>query len=59
MALISPFMTPEREHFRDNFQRFVESEIHPHIEKWEADKAVPAELDEKWPNSVCSALGCP
>lgn len=47
MALISPFMTPEREHFRDNFQRFVESEIHPHIEKWEADKAVPAELDEK------------
>ncbi|WP_199528444.1 acyl-CoA dehydrogenase family protein [Ruegeria sp. A3M17] len=44
MTLPSPFMTPEREAFRGNFQRFVDAEIKPHIEQWEADRSVPWEL---------------
>lgn len=44
MTLPSPFMTPERETLRRNFARFVDAEIKPNIEKWEADRAVPAAL---------------
>ncbi|GAB5438872.1 acyl-CoA dehydrogenase family protein [Falsiruegeria mediterranea] len=44
MTLPSPFMTPEREALRRDFARFVDAEIKPNIEKWEADRAVPAEL---------------
>ncbi|WP_164659612.1 acyl-CoA dehydrogenase family protein [Tropicibacter sp. Alg240-R139] len=44
MTLPSPFMTPEREALRRDFSRFVDAEIKPNIEKWEADHAVPAAL---------------
>lgn len=47
MGLRSPFMTPEREAFRRGFSRFVTSEIAPHIEEWERDRAVLKELAEK------------
>lgn len=44
MTLPSPFMTPEREAFRRDMARFIDSEIKPNIEQWEADKGVPWEL---------------
>ena len=59
MALISPFMTPERENFRNSFQRFVDTEIHPNIEKWEAEKSVPPSLDEKVAEFGVFGLGIP
>lgn len=34
-------LTPEHEMFRQSLRRFVEREINPHIDKWEADKIYP------------------
>lgn len=34
-------LTPEHEMFRQSLRRFVEREINPHIDKWEADKVYP------------------
>ena len=47
MTLPSPFMTPEREAFRQSFARFVDTEIKPNIEQWEADCGIPWELHAK------------
>ncbi|WP_170464756.1 acyl-CoA dehydrogenase family protein [Ruegeria arenilitoris] len=47
MTLPSPFMTPERDAFRRNFSRFVDAEIKPNIEQWEADCGIPWELHAK------------
>lgn len=46
MTLPSPFMTPERAALRRDFARFVDTEIKPNIEKWEADRAVPWALHQ-------------
>ncbi|MEX0316383.1 MAG: acyl-CoA dehydrogenase family protein [Ruegeria sp.] len=44
MTCPSPFMTPERKAFRANLKRFFDAEVKPHIEEWEANRAVPWEL---------------
>jgi acyl-CoA dehydrogenase len=37
----SPFFTPEHEMLRDQLRRFVETEVKPHGESWEAQGYVP------------------
>jgi acyl-CoA dehydrogenase len=39
----SPFFTPEHEMLRDQVRRFVETEVKPHGEAWEAQGYVPRE----------------
>lgn len=40
----SPFLTPEHELFRDQLRRFVNEEVKPHINAWEAAGEVPRTL---------------
>ena len=43
-AALSPFFTPEHEMLRDQVRRFVETEVKPHGEAWEAQGFVPREV---------------
>jgi len=47
MTCSSPFMTPERQAFRDTLAAFFATEVTPHVEEWEAAQAVPWELHQK------------
>lgn len=47
MTCPSPFMTPERQAFRDTLAAFFATEVTPHVEEWEAAQAVPWELHQK------------
>ena len=40
----SPFFTPEHEMLRDQLRRFVETEVKPHGEAWEAQGYVPRDV---------------
>jgi len=40
----SPFFTPEHEMLRDQVRRFVETEVKPHGEAWEAQGYVPRDV---------------
>jgi acyl-CoA dehydrogenase len=42
-AAHSPFFAPEHEMLRDQLRRFVESEVKPHGESWEAQGFIPRE----------------
>ncbi|SDC41908.1 acyl-CoA dehydrogenase family protein [Ruegeria marina] len=44
MTCPSPFMTPEREAYRNTLKRFFDTEVKPNIEAWEAAQAVPRAL---------------
>lgn len=59
MTCPSPFMTPEREAYRANLKRFFDTEVTPHIEKWEADHAVPWELHEQLGDMGVFGFGIP
>jgi acyl-CoA dehydrogenase len=41
---LSPFFTPEHEMLRDQVRRFVETEVKPHGEAWEAQGYVPRDV---------------
>ncbi|MEM6663552.1 MAG: acyl-CoA dehydrogenase family protein [Pseudomonadota bacterium] len=43
----NPFETEERAAFRAQVQRLVAAEITPHVDAWDEEGAVPAELHEK------------
>jgi acyl-CoA dehydrogenase len=43
-SAISPFYTGEHEEFRTQVRRFVEKEVTPHIERWEAEGELPRGL---------------
>ncbi|MCE8509753.1 acyl-CoA dehydrogenase family protein [Ruegeria pomeroyi] len=47
MTCPSPFMTPERQAFRDTLASFFATEVTPHVEAWEAAQAVPWKLHQK------------
>ena len=47
MTCPSPFMTPERQAFRETLAAFFATEVTPHVEEWEAAQAVPWELHQK------------
>lgn len=47
MTCPSPFMTPERQAFRDTLASFFATEVTPHVEEWEAAREVPWELHQK------------
>lgn len=47
MSARSPFLNEEHDAFRRTVRRFVEREITPHIDAWEAAKAFPRELYAK------------
>ncbi|MCE8539773.1 acyl-CoA dehydrogenase family protein [Ruegeria pomeroyi] len=47
MTCPSPFMTPERQAFRDTLASFFATEVTPHVEAWEAAREVPWELHQK------------
>ncbi|MFC3614482.1 acyl-CoA dehydrogenase family protein [Lutimaribacter marinistellae] len=59
MTCPSPFMTPEREAFRTNLNRFFDSEVKPNLEKWEADRAVPWEMHERVADLGVFGFGIP
>ncbi|KUJ76255.1 acyl-CoA dehydrogenase [Ruegeria marisrubri] len=59
MTCPSPFMTPEREAYRNNLRRFFDSEVKPHVEEWEANRAVPWELHEKLGDLGVFGFGIP
>lgn len=42
------FFTEEHELFRENFRAFLEKEVRPHIEKWEADREVPRSIYKRF-----------
>jgi acyl-CoA dehydrogenase len=51
--------TPEHEAFRQSVRSFVEGEIEPHIDAWEADEAFPRELYAKAGEVGLLGLGFP
>lgn len=55
----SPFYTEDHQAFRDQLRRFVEKDISPFIEEWEAAGRVPRELHEKAANIGLLGLGYP
>ena len=40
------FFTEEHELFREGFRKFLEKEVSPHLDKWEAEGTIPREI---WP----------
>lgn len=36
-----PYLTQEHQMFRDSLRKFLEKEVEPHFEKWEADEFIP------------------
>ena len=42
------FFTEEHELFRQSFRDFLEKEVRPNIDQWEADGQVPREIYKKF-----------
>ena len=57
--LASPFYTAEHEAYRQQLRRFVEKEIAPHIEQWEAAGELPRELHRKTAEAGFLQIGFP
>lgn len=55
----SPHYTDEHEAFRLTLRRWVERELIPHVDRWEAEKAFPRELYRKAAEIGLLALGFP
>jgi len=55
----SPFYNQEHEDFRSQVRRFVEREIVPHIEHWEAAEQLPRELHRKAADAGLLQIGFP
>jgi acyl-CoA dehydrogenase len=58
-AATSPFYTGEHEEFRTQVRRFVEKEVAPHIERWEAEGELPRELHRKAAEAGVLGVGFP
>jgi len=54
-----PFYSEEHESFRDQARRFVEREIVPNVEKWEAAESLPRELHRKAAEAGMLQIGFP
>lgn len=54
-----PFLTEEHESFRLQVRRFVEREIAPHVDRWEADETLPRELHRKASEAGLLQIGFP
>lgn len=59
LAAASPFHTAEHEEFRAQVRRFVEREIAPNIERWEAAGELPRELHRKAAEAGVLGIGFP
>ena len=55
----SPFYTADHEAFRQQVRRFVEREVAPHIERWEAEGELPRELHRKAAEAGVLGVGFP
>lgn len=55
----SPYYTDDHEIFRDQTRRFVEREIAPNVEKWEAAESLPRELHRKAAEAGLLQIGFP
>lgn len=55
----SPFLNKDHEDFRGQIRRFVEKEISPHIESWEAAGTLPRELHLKAAEAGVLQIGFP
>lgn len=59
MTLPHPFHTEDHETFRQQARRFVEREIAPNIERWEAAEELPRELHRKAADAGLLQIGFP
>ena len=59
VSVTSPFYNQEHEDFRSQVRRFVEREIVPHIEHWEAAEQLPRELHRKAADAGLLQIGFP
>ena len=55
----NPFYSEEHEDFRSQVHRFVEKEITPHIDAWEAARSLPRALHRKAADAGLLAIGFP
>jgi acyl-CoA dehydrogenase len=59
LAAASPFYNADHETFRQQVRRFVEREVAPHIDRWEADGELPRELHLKAAQAGLLGVGFP
>lgn len=59
MTAGSPFYTADHESFRQQARRFVEKEIAPYVEQWEAAESLPRELHRKAADAGLIQIGFP
>ncbi len=59
IAAKSPFYNQEHEDFRTQVRRFVEREIVPHVDAWEAAEQLPRELHRKAADAGLLQIGFP
>lgn len=55
----SPFVTADHETFRQQARRFVDEEIVPHVDRWEAARELPRELHRKAADAGLLQIGFP
>ena len=54
-----PFYSADHESFRQQVRRFVEKEVSPHIDRWEAEEQLPRELHRKAAEAGILQIGFP
>lgn len=59
MTAPSPFVTADHETFRQQARRFVEQEITPNVDRWEAARELPRELHRKAADAGLLQIGFP
>jgi acyl-CoA dehydrogenase len=59
MTVRSPFYNEDHEAFRAQARRFVEKEISPHVDRWEAAEELPRELHRKAAAAGLLGVGFP
>lgn len=59
MTKPSPFSTADHETFRQQARRFVDAEIAPNVERWEAARELPRELHRKAADAGLLQIGFP
>ena len=59
MTSSHPFLTADHESFRQQVRRFVEREIAPHVDRWEAEQSLPRELHRKAADAGLLQIGFP
>jgi len=59
MTTMSPYYTQEHEAFRDQLRRFVDQEVEPHVEDWEAAGEIPRDFFIKTGDMGIRGMGYP